>query len=148
MDDIRLRPATPADGEFLYELHRRALGDVIEATWGPWDDGVQRKFHQAWFKPDTVEIVLVGGQPAGMIQAAPADAATFYVSRIEIAPEVQDRGVGTTLLRLLVDRARAVGASAVELDVLELNRARELYERLGFLVVGEESPKLRMRLTL
>ena len=38
MEEIRLRPATPADGEFLYELHRRTLGDVIEATWGPWDD--------------------------------------------------------------------------------------------------------------
>jgi ribosomal protein S18 acetylase RimI-like enzyme len=148
MDDIRLRPATPADDEFLYELHRRALGDVIEATWGRWDDDVQRKFHQAWFEPETVEIVLVGGRRAGMIQAAPADAATFYVSRIEIAPEVQDRGVGTTVLRLLVDRAREAGSSAVELHVLELNRARDLYERLGFEVVAEESPKLRMRLSL
>ncbi|MFD3401251.1 GNAT family N-acetyltransferase [Kribbella sp. NPDC058693] len=148
MEDIRLRPATPADNEFLYDLHHRTLGDVIESTWGPWDDAVQRKFHQAWFKPETVEIVLVGGQRAGMIQAAPADATTYYVSRIEIAPEVQGRGVGTTLLRLLVDRARAAGASAVELHVLELNRARELYERLGFVVVGEETPKLRMRLGL
>jgi ribosomal protein S18 acetylase RimI-like enzyme len=48
----------------------------------------------------------------------------------------------------LIDRARAVGAPAVELDVLELNRARSLYERLGFRVVAEEPPKLRMRLDL
>ena len=148
MEDVRLRPATLADDDFLYDLHRRTLGAVIEATWGPWDDAVQRQFHQAWFKPETVEIVLVGGQPAGMIQAGPADAATFYVSRIEIAPEVQDRGVGTTLLRLLVDRAKEAGASAVELHVLELNRARELYERLGFEVVGVEHPRVWMRLGL
>jgi ribosomal protein S18 acetylase RimI-like enzyme len=148
MEDVRLRPATIADDDFLYELHRRTLGDVIEATWGPWDDDVQRQFHQAWFKPETVEIVLVDGQRAGMIQAAPADGTTFYVSRIEIAPEVQDRGVGTALLRLLVDRAKEAGSSAVELHVLELNRARGLYERLGFEVVGEEPPKIRMRLGL
>lgn len=148
MEDVRLCPATTADDDFLYDLHRRALGDVIEATWGPWDDAVQREFHQAWFMPETIEIVLVGGQRAGMIQAAPADATTFYVSRIELAPEVQGRGVGTTLLRLLVERAQQAGSSAVELDVLELNRARELYERLGFEVVAEEPPKIRMRLTL
>ncbi|MER7251461.1 GNAT family N-acetyltransferase [Kribbella sp. NPDC000426] len=148
MEDVRLRPATIADGDFLYDLHRRALGDVIEATWGPWDDAVQRRFHKAWFKPETIEIVLVGGQRSGMLQAAPADATTFYVSRIELAPEVQGRGVGTTLLRLLVERAQQAGSSAVELHVLELNRARELYERLGFEVVAEEPPKIRMRLTL
>jgi ribosomal protein S18 acetylase RimI-like enzyme len=146
MEDVRLRPATLADDEFLYELHRRTLGAVIEATWGPWDDELQRQFHRNWFTPETIEIVLVGGQRAGMVQAAPAGAETFYVSRIEIAPEVQDRGVGTTLLRRLVDRAKESGASAVELHVLELNRARELYERLGFEVIAEEPPKVRMRL--
>jgi ribosomal protein S18 acetylase RimI-like enzyme len=148
MEDVRLRPATTADDDFLYDLHRRTLGDVIEATWGPWDDDVQRQFHRAWFTPETVEIVLVGGQPAGMIQAAPADATTFFVSRIEIAPEVQGRGIGTALLRLVVGRAKEAGASVVELHVLGLNRARELYERLGFEVVAEEHPKIRMRLTL
>ncbi|MFF0342716.1 GNAT family N-acetyltransferase [Kribbella sp. NPDC004875] len=145
MDDIRLRPATPADDEFLYDLHRRSLGDVIEATWGPWDDAVQRRFHQAWFHPETIEIVLVGGERAGMVQAAAATADTFYISRLEIAPEVQGRGVGTALLHLLMDRARQAGASVVELHVLGLNRARELYERLGFQVIAEEPPKLRMR---
>jgi ribosomal protein S18 acetylase RimI-like enzyme len=148
MQDVRLRPATTADDDFVYDLHRRALGDVIEATWGPWDDDVQREFHRAWFKPETVEIVLVGGQPAGMIQAAPADADTFYVSRIEIAPEAQGRGVGKSLLRLLVGRAKDAGSSAVELHVLELNRARDLYERLGFEAIAEEPPKTRMRLIL
>jgi ribosomal protein S18 acetylase RimI-like enzyme len=126
----------------------RTLGEVIEATWGPWDDDVQREFHRQWFAPESVEIVLVGGRPAGMVQAAMTDAGTFYISRIEIAPEVQGGGVGTTLLRGLLDRARVAGAAAVELHVLQLNRARRLYERLGFAVVEVEPPKLRMRLAL
>ncbi|WP_410791251.1 GNAT family N-acetyltransferase [Kribbella sp. C-35] len=148
MEEVHLRPATAADDEFLYDLHRRTLGDVIEATWGPWDDAVQREFHRKWFVPETVEIVLVGDRPAGMVQAAMIDATTYYISRIEIAPEVQGGGVGTTLLRGLLDRARASGANAVELHVLQLNRARQLYERLGFQVVDVDPPKLRMRLAL
>ncbi|MGW6199941.1 GNAT family N-acetyltransferase [Kribbella sp. NPDC055110] len=148
MEDVQLRPATAADDEFLYDLHRRSLGEAIEATWGPWDDDVQREFHRRWFAPETVEIVLVGGRRAGMVQAAMTGADTFYISRIEIAPEVQGGGIGTTLLRGLLDRARASGAGAVELHVLELNRARALYERLGFRVVDVAPPKLRMRLAL
>jgi ribosomal protein S18 acetylase RimI-like enzyme len=148
VEEIRLRPATPADDEFLYDLHRRTLGDVIEATWGPWDDAVQRRFHRAWFRPETIEVVLVDGRRAGMLQAGPDAAGTFYISRIEVAREVQGRGIGTTLLCRLVDRARVAGAPAVELHVLQLNRARELYERLGFQVIAEEPPKLRMRLVL
>ncbi|TCC24453.1 GNAT family N-acetyltransferase [Kribbella sindirgiensis] len=148
MENVDLRPATAGDDEFLYDLHRRALGDVIEATWGPWDDDVQREFHRKWFAPETVELVLVGGRQAGMVQAAMIDATTFYISRIEIAPEVQGSGVGTTVLRGLLDRARGSGAHVVELHVLQLNRARDLYERLGFQVVDVEPPKLRMRLVL
>jgi ribosomal protein S18 acetylase RimI-like enzyme len=148
MRDLQLREATADDGDFLYDLHRRTLGEVIEATWGPWDDDLQQEFHRDWFKPEQVEIVLVDGRPAGMIQAHSATADTFYISRIEVAPEAQNRGVGSALMQRMVERARQSGASAIELHVLELNRARELYERLGFRVVAEEPPKLRMRLAL
>ncbi|TCO19192.1 ribosomal protein S18 acetylase RimI-like enzyme [Kribbella steppae] len=148
MRDLQLRAATADDDAFLYDLHRRVLGDVIEATWGPWDDAVQQQFHRDWFDPEQVEIVLIDGRPAGMIQAHSADADTFYISRVEVIPEVQNRGVGTALMQHLVEHALQAGASAVELHVLELNRARGLYERLGFRVVAKEPPKLRMRLAL
>jgi len=148
MRDLELRAATADDDEFLYDLHRRALGDVIEATWGPWDDDLQQQFHRDWFDPEQVEIVLVDGRPVGMIQAHPAPANTFYISRIELIPEMQNQGVGTALMRHVLERARQSEATAVELDVLELNRVRSLYERLGFCVVAEEPPKLRMRLAL
>ncbi len=148
MRDLELRAATADDDEFLYNLHRRALGDVIEATWGPWDDDLQQQFHRDWFNPEQVEIVLVDGRPAGMIQAHSAPADTFYISRIEVIPEMQNRGVGTALIQHVLERAWQSGATAVELHVLELNRVRNLYERLGFRVVAEEPPKLRMRLVL
>ena len=48
---IALRPATPADAEFCYQLHKAAMGEYITAIWG-WDEQVWRK-HSArartWF---------------------------------------------------------------------------------------------------
>jgi ribosomal protein S18 acetylase RimI-like enzyme len=148
MQDFELRAATADDSDFLYDLHRRALGDVIEATWGPWDDAVQQQFHRNWFNPEQIELVLVNGRPAGMIQTHSTPADTFYISRIELLPDFQNQGVGTALLQHLVQRARESGATAAELHVLEQNRARKLYERLGFHVIAENCPKLHMRLEL
>jgi ribosomal protein S18 acetylase RimI-like enzyme len=145
---IEIRPACEADDDFLYELNRQTLGEVIEATWGPWDDEIQRGFHRRWFEPGRLEVVLVDGARVGVIDAHLGDDGIYYVARIEIAPDLQNRGIGTGLMGQLIDRARALDAPAIELHVLELNRVRALYERLGFRVVAEEPPRLRMRLDL
>jgi hypothetical protein len=47
---IALRPATPADTEFCYRLHKAAMGEYITAIWG-WDEQVQRAFHDRAFNP-------------------------------------------------------------------------------------------------
>lgn len=142
---IELRRATTTDDEFVYRLHRRTLGEVIEQTWGPWDDEVQREFHRRWFDPARLEIVLVDGVPAGVVDAGVGADGNYYVGRIAIAPEFQNRGLGTEIIDQLVARARKHGAPAVELHVLKKNRACALYERRGFRVVADEPPKLRMR---
>lgn len=141
----RYRPATDEDDAFVYALHRAALGDAIEATWGPWDDTVQRRFHEQWFSPDRLQIVLVDGEEAGLVDAQ-LDAPVFYISRIEILPRFQGRGLGSRILQDLLASARRHGATAAELHVLQANRARSLYERLGFTVTADEHPKYRMRL--
>lgn len=144
---VTLRPATVADDNFLYELNKQTLGDVVEATYGPWDDTVQREFHKSWFDPSRLLVVLVEGRPAGVIDAQMAGD-VFYLGRIEVSSEHQNRGIGTTLMHQLIDQASASGASAVELHVLKANRVRKLYERLGFQIVEDEPLKYRMRLDL
>ncbi|MET3802754.1 ribosomal protein S18 acetylase RimI-like enzyme [Clavibacter michiganensis] len=56
-----------------------------------------------------------------------------------IVPSARGRGVGRALLVALVDAVRASGAPAVSLSVEDGNdRARALYESLGFVPVGRE----------
>ena len=38
----RLRPITHDDFEWAYTLHKAALGEYVERTWG-WDERVQRR---------------------------------------------------------------------------------------------------------
>ena len=41
--DFVLRPAVAADEERLYAIHKAALGEYVEATWG-WDEAWQRQY--------------------------------------------------------------------------------------------------------
>ena len=54
----------------------------------------------------------------------------LYLSRIEVLPEVQGRGVGTAVMNGLMRQGRTI-----RLRVFTNNaRARRFYERLGFIV--------------
>jgi ribosomal protein S18 acetylase RimI-like enzyme len=114
------------------------MREYVEATYGSWDDAQQAEFHRAWFDPDRVKIIERDGQPIGVLDAT-AKADYVYLSRIEVAPEWQGRGVGTTLIRALTER------NPVRLHVFASNlRARALYERLGFVAAQTEDARTAM----
>jgi ribosomal protein S18 acetylase RimI-like enzyme len=148
MTAVTLRPATPADSEFCYQLHKAAMGDYITAIWG-WDEQRQRSAHNRKFSPGRWQIITAGGADIGMIDVEhrPGE---IYLSRIEICPDHQGRGIGTRLISALADEARQNGQDLV-LDVLAINRrAQALYQRLGMTEVarhGDGNIKITMRLT-
>jgi len=148
MTAVAMRLATPADSEFCFQLHKAAMGRYITATWG-WDEQRQRGFHARAFAPGRWRIISVGGVDVGMldVEHRPAE---IYLSRIEIHPDHQGRGIGTHLITALLDEARQRGQELV-LDVLSVNhRAQALYQRLGMKEVarhGDNNIKITMRST-
>lgn len=68
---------------------------------------------------------------------APVEAGTAYLSRLAVAPEVAGRGLGRWLVAQAVDRARALDAAHLVVDVAADNaRALALYESAGFTRLG------------
>jgi len=148
MTVVALRRARPADSEFCFQLHKAAMGDYITAIWG-WDEQRQRDFHDRGFLPGRWQIITANGTDAGMlsVEYRPDE---IYLSRIEIHPRYQGRGIGTRLINMLLDEAGRNGQDLV-LDVLTVNhRAYALYQRLGLQEVarhGDGNIKITMRLT-
>ena len=146
MTVVALRPATPADSEFCFELHEAAMGGYIAAVWG-WDEQRQRAYHDRSFSPGRWQIITADGVDVGMIDVEhrPTE---IYLGRIEIHPSHQGRGIGTRLVTALVDEARRNGQD-LTLDVLAVNpRARALYQRLGLTEVyrhGDGNIRIRMQ---
>ena len=145
---IALRPATPADAEFCYQLHKAAMGGYITAIWG-WDEQVQRAFHERAFTPHQWQIISAGQADVGMLDVdyRPGE---IYLSRIEVHPGHQGQGIGTQIISALLDEAERKGQDLV-LDVLAVNhRAQALYRRLGMTEVarhGDHDIKITMRST-
>jgi ribosomal protein S18 acetylase RimI-like enzyme len=142
---VVLRPATSDDRAFLFELYAQTMRDVVERTWG-WDDSWQRADFERRFAGCSVSVAVVGGRPiGGLFLETRSDA--LFIHEIQVLPECQGRGIGTALLQGIVAQARARNLPT-ELAVVEANeRARRLYERLGFTVVALEPPFIRMRHT-
>jgi len=146
MTAVALRPATPADSEFCFQLHKAAMGEYVTAIWG-WDEQAQRDFHARAFNPGRWQIITAAGADIGMldVEYRPTE---IYLARIEIHPDHQGGGIGARLISALIDEAGHKGQDLV-LDVLTVNhRAQALYQRLGMTEVarhGDDNIKITMR---
>lgn len=75
-------------------------------------------------------MIVVGGESAGRLYVARWKEELRIVD-IALLPDFRGRGVGTALLRRLMDEADAAG-KPLSIHVEVNNPARSLYDRLGF----------------
>ena len=142
-----LRPATRADETFLFELHRAALSEYIEATWG-WDDDWQRAHFAAHYAPSRNAIIVrpaLGGSAIGRISLT-RHWRKIFLRDIELIASERNGGIGSAVVACVLALARE-SHLPVELLVLNCNPARRLYSRLGFTVIGDDGARLTMRAT-
>ena len=146
MTVIALRPATAADTDFSFRLHRATMRHYVGPIWG-WDDDVQKALHNRRFDPATARIITVDGVDAGILvtEQRPTE---LYLERIAIDPSHQGDGIGSRVIRDLLTEAAEQGRTMV-LEVLTTNpRAEALYRRLGFHEESRHGPgniKIQMR---
>lgn len=92
-----------------------------------------------------VLLILDGGVPAAAARRITVDGGT-YLSSIGTHPGLQGRGLGSLITALAVAEALEEGTGFVHLLVDATNGpAIRLYERLGFVTVGEPTVDLLMR---
>lgn len=129
-----LRPATPAEADWLYALRRTTMQAYVEAAFGHWDEAAQRgRFHLS-HELDNMDVIEVDGRGVGLlhVERRPME---IFLANIHVEPRFQKRGLGTAVIRQLQAEARAAGIP-LRLQVLKTNpSARALYERLGFVTL-------------
>jgi ribosomal protein S18 acetylase RimI-like enzyme len=140
---LNKRPATSADYEFLYNLHKAAMQTAVSQTWG-WDEAWQQNYFKGKFDPAKREILLWDGQEIGALSLK-ASAEELYLAYIAILPRFQGSGWGPAVIQELIQQAEQQN-KPLTLHVLQTNPlAKKLCERLGFQLVAVEQVKYKMQ---
>lgn len=134
----KLRRAVGADLEDLVEIRAIVMRPDLERL-GRYDAHRVRQRLRDSFFPEHTRIIEVGGELAGSIAVRPADDRR-WLEHFYLAPHHQGQGLGSAVLRSVLDQAGAT----VWLNVLQGSPARKLYERHGFVVDSEDSVDLFM----
>ncbi|MGW5365762.1 N-acetyltransferase family protein [Actinopolymorpha pittospori] len=138
---LRIRPAKSSDRGFFFEVRRAGFRTYVEETSG-WDDAEQRTSADREFDELPIAIVEEDGRSVGYLCVVHKDEYDF-IDEIAVLPEAQGRGIGTQLLRDILQSAQRRGVP-VRLSVFAGNPARALYARLGFHVTRIDLPRIAM----
>ncbi|MFE3827231.1 GNAT family N-acetyltransferase [Streptomyces sp. NPDC059092] len=131
----RLRAATAADVEPVAELRATVLRADLERL-GRYDEHRVRQRLRDSFSTEHTSVVVLDGERAGCVTLRPVPTG-LLLEHFYLAAHQQGHGLGSAVLRTVLKRADAQGAT-VRLNVLQGSAARRLYERHGFVLESED----------
>ncbi|KMV29014.1 hypothetical protein AB733_20370 [Photobacterium swingsii] len=135
---LALRKAQSSDLDYLVELRDATMRDYLLEIGG----NVTREAYERnimWKFEEAAQIIQVDGQDAGFWRVVfEEDKNRFYLDLVQVHPDFNGRGIGKTLIHNLIDQAQSEG-KGLALSVWKINvAARRLYEKLGFVIYGED----------
>ena len=137
---VELRPVSQSDDQFLLGVYGSTREQELgQAEWVEgqkevflrWQFDLQRREYDARFPDAAYHVIVVDQQPAGRIWVGSDDEQVRLLD-IALLPQFQNRGVGTALLRRLIQEAGQQGKVLRHMVFVLNNNAERFYERLGF----------------
>lgn len=141
--NFQLRAARVDESDWLYRLKKTAYFELVEHTFGSWDESFQRRYFDQQYSDDRYEIVEVDGKSVGAM-AVMEYSDYVFLAEIQLLPEFQNRGIGTAVISDLLSKAKNIG-KPVHVQLLKGNRVVSLYQRLGFSVYEETKTHYKMK---
>jgi ribosomal protein S18 acetylase RimI-like enzyme len=148
---VRVRDATPDDCDFLCRVYASTRAEELAAT--DWSDEQKAQFCQMQFvAQDAYYRQHYRTAQFSVIERDGVGVGRLYVDRwtreirimdIAIFPEYRGGGIGTQLLRELMEEAQTAGKT-LSIHVEKFNPALRLYERLGFRPIEDKGVYLLM----
>lgn len=136
MENYILKKYENTDYEFVYEIKKNAYKKYIEQCYGKWDDIDQKnRFKESMEKTfDRTYIIIFNNERIGFYQGQVVNERTYYVENICIIPEYQGKGIGTEILKSVINE---YSDKNIEIQYFKQNPIGRLYEKLGFEHNGE-----------
>ena len=139
MADFEFRRVRPGDVAYCWPIYSEAMAPLVTG----WSDAAQRGIVERALGEEGASILVVDKSDDGWLHVAET---RFDIHLGHLYLEADRRGLelGTRFLQWMIERALRK-AKTFTLDVMTNNRARALYERLGFVVAGTSAGMIRMQ---
>jgi ribosomal protein S18 acetylase RimI-like enzyme len=125
-------PVVEADRAFFIDVHHRAYRNTIEEMFG-WDEALQDQRAAMAFDRGGMYNVIHDKAKVGVV-GWEDHAGYVWLKEVFILPEYQNRGFGSEILRISINKANDARKD-IRLQTLKANlRAKAFYERHGFTV--------------
>lgn len=142
---VSLRPVTPEDEPFLFEVYASTRADEMALV--PWNDAEREAFlkmqfaaqqsHYRKYNPGAAhDIIIQGSTPVGRLYVARRED-ELHILDITVLPAYRNKGIGTPLIKRLMDEAAATG-KPLTIYVESFNPSQRLFGRLGFLKLKDD----------
>jgi len=139
-----LRPIHPEDHDFLFRVYAGTRLDELALT--DWSEAqkqafltqqfeAQHHYYQTHYRGARFDLILLDDQPIGRLYVA-RWREEIRIMDIALLPDYRNRGIGSGLLRDLLEEA-AVTGKRLTIHVERYNPALRLYRRVGFEPIGE-----------
>lgn len=146
--ELSWRVEAEADEEFLlglyiasrqHEFAMLPLTDDQKTALLAGQSRMQRAHYRTTYPRAEFLVIEHGGAPVGRLCLDGGVATDLRIVDIALLPDRRNQGLGTALLRAVLERAEREGRTA-SLHVGQANPAIRLYERLGFRRVERRGP--------
>jgi ribosomal protein S18 acetylase RimI-like enzyme len=150
---VALRPAGPDDEPFLFRVYASGREEELAVT--GWTEAQKHAFLEMQYRAQSAsyranlkswyDVIVVDGRDAGRILVDRTES-EVSLADIGLLPEYRNQGIGGALMRGVLDEA-ARAQLPVRLYVEQFNPAYRMYQRLGFLPIGEHGIYVHMEWT-
>jgi ribosomal protein S18 acetylase RimI-like enzyme len=131
---ISRRAATTKDIGFMLELRRTTMNGHLQAA--GMCTSAESHMRRILLAFQSAQVLEMAGKPVGILKVT-RQGAVWELIQIQLVPDLQGHGIGSSLIEELLPEAERANAS-VRLSVLKSSPALRLYECLGFEAKDED----------
>ncbi len=138
---LKFIPAQQNDIKYLLDLRINTMNEHLINS--EMDIDVKNHIKRIKYKWDDLKIILLNNNRIGMLKVFEDDL-NIEIIQIQIDPKYQNFGTGEQIIRLKIKEVIKKRKSLI-VSVLKQNKAKKLYDKLGFKVIEENDSSYLMK---
>ena len=134
MTDLTYRKALVSDLNYLLWLRKQTMDEhLMESGISLSNEDHLLRINYLF---DQAQVIVLAGQDIGLLKIDEQES-NIEIVQIQIDPKFQGKGIGRQIVSNVIDKSKVLKKNVL-LSVLKENKARELYLRIGFKIIGED----------